>query len=385
MFSFEQYNPVKIVFGQDVLSQSLPDLVKMYQRVFVCSGMGSAESSGLLAKVRSLLGHSIVGEFKGIEANPDIDTLAKAALSCRAVNADFILAIGGGSVVDGVKLIASQAKLNLADPWRIVTSHGRLVKDPLPYGAILTLSATGSESNPWSVISRRASGEKLSFGHPSLYPVFSVIDSSLMMGLPRRQVINGVVDPFVHVMEQYLTYPVNAKLQERQSEAILSVLLEDGPRALADLTDVESRQNIIWAATSALNGFIGLGVPQDWSTHMIGHELTALYGLDHAQSLAVVLPGVMKIEREAKRPMINQYGRRVLGLKGEDVSLQAIEMTRDFFHSLGAKTKLCEYGIAKADLQDLSERLNKIYPLGLGEKKSIKGEKFRQILDAVYE
>lgn len=380
MFPFEYFNPVKVVFGEQQIEKSLSHLVLPNEKVFVCSGQGSAERSGVLAKVRAALGSRIVGEFAGIEPNPDIETLAEASKQARAADATFILAVGGGSVIDGVKLIAAQAKLNLSDPWQIVTSRGRKVTDALPYGAVLTLSATGSEMNSGSVVSRKESGEKKSFQSPLVFPRFSIIDPSVMLSLPLRQVVNGIVDPYVHVIEQYLTYPVQAKLQERQAEAILSVLLEESPKVIADLTNLEARKNLIWAATSALNGAIGVGVPQDWSTHLIGHELTARWGLDHAQSLAVVLPSLLRFAADSKGQMLQQYGERVFHLKGSDVRLEAIQKTEDFFVSVGAPTKLSSYGISSTEWESLASDLAKLYPHGIGEKSAIKGHNFLTIL-----
>jgi NADP-dependent alcohol dehydrogenase len=217
-----------------------------------------------------------------------------------------------------------------------------------------------------------------------VYPRFSIIDPKIMLSLPIRQVVNGVVDPFVHVIEQYLTYPVNAKLQERQSEAILSVILEESPKVIADLTDLQSRKNLIWAASCALNGSIGVGVPQDWSTHMIGHELTARWGLDHAQSLAVVLPSVLRFAIESKGKMLQQYGERVFNLKGKDVRLEAIQKTEDFFVSVGAPTKLSSYGISASEVEGLAIHLRQLYPSGIGERSEIKGTSFLEILKGAY-
>ena len=380
MFPFEYFNPVKIVFGEQQIEKSLSYLVPPNERVFVCSGQGSAERSGVLKKVREALGSRIVGEFAGIEPNPDIETLGESSKQARAAGATFILAVGGGSVIDGVKLIAAQAKLNLADPWEIVTSRGKKVTDALPYGAVLTLSATGSEMNSGSVVSRKAWGEKKSFQSPLVFPRFSIIDPSVMLSLPLRQVVNGIVDPYVHVLEQYLTYPVQAKLQERQAEAILSVLLEESPKVIADLTNLEARKNLIWAATSALNGAIGVGVPQDWSTHLIGHELTARWGLDHAQSLAVVLPSLLRFAADSKGHMLQQYGERVFHLKGSDVRLEAIQKTEDFFIAVGASTKLASYGVSSSDLPSLAADLARMYPHGIGEKSAINGNDFLTIL-----
>jgi len=384
MFSFEYYNPVNIVFGEQQIEKSLSHLVLPEERVFVCSGQGSAERSGVLKKVREALGNRLVGEFAGIEPNPDIETLAQASQQARAANATFILAVGGGSVIDGVKLIAAQAKLNLSDPWQIVSSMGKKVTDALPFGAVLTLSATGSEMNSGSVVSRKATGEKKSFQSRWVFPKFSIIDPSVMLSLPMRQVVNGIVDPYVHVVEQYLTYPVQAKLQERQAEAILSVLLEESPKVIADLTDLVARKNLIWAATCALNGAIGVGVPGDWSTHLIGHELTARWGLDHAQSLAVVLPSLLRFALEYKGDMLQQYGERVFHLKGRDVRREAIQKTEDFFISVGAPTKLSSYGVTLSEVESLASDLAAMYPSGIGEKSAIKGNDFLTILQGCY-
>ena len=384
MNNFDYCNPVRIVFGEHQIEQSLSHLIAPSERIFICSGQGSAEKNGVLPLVRKILGDRVVGEFSGIEPNPDIETLSQASKQIRSKNGSFILAVGGGSVIDGVKLIAAQAKLNLPDPWKIVSSMGKSISDALPFGAILTLSATGSEMNSFSVVSRRSTGEKKSFMSDLVYPRFSIIDPNIMLSLPIRQVVNGIVDPFVHVIEQYLTYPVNAKLQERQSEAILSVILEESPKVIADLTDLQSRKNLIWAATCALNGSIGVGVPQDWSTHMIGHELTARWGLDHAQSLAVVLPSVLRFAIESKGKMLQQYGERVFNLKGKDVRLEAIQKTEDFFVSVGAPTKLSSYGISAAEGEGLAIHLKQLYPSGIGERSEIKGASFLEILKGAY-
>jgi len=287
-------------------------------------------------------------------------------------------------VIDGVKLIAAQAKLNLSDPWQIVSSMGKKVTDALPFGAVLTLSATGSEMNSGSVVSRKATGEKKSFQSRWVFPKFSIIDPSVMLSLPMRQVVNGIVDPYVHVVEQYLTYPVQANLQERQAEAILSVLLEESPKVIADLTDLVARKNLIWPATCALNGAIGVGVPGDWSTHLIGHELTARWGLDHAQSLAVVLPSLLRFALEYKGDMLQQYGERVFHLKGRDVRREAIQKTEDFFISVGAPTKLSSYGVTLSEVESLASDLATMYPSGIGEKSAIKGNDFLTILQGCY-
>jgi len=285
-------------------------------------------------------------EFGGIEPNPVYETLMRAVEVVKREGIDFLLAVGGGSTLDGTKFIAAAAKFE-GEPWDIL-AQGAPVEDAVPLGAVLTLPATGSEMNAFAVISRREAQEKLAFSTPKVYPKFSIVDPQTTFSLPPRQVANGIVDAFAHVLEQYLTFPASAPLQDRYAESILLTLIEEGPKTLANPTDYDARANLCWCATMALNGLIALGVPQDWSTHMIGHELTAFHGLDHAQSLAVVFPGTMEARRGGKRAKLLQYGERVWGLRegAEDARIdEAIARTRGFFESLGVKTRLRDYGV----------------------------------------
>ncbi|MCB9495634.1 MAG: iron-containing alcohol dehydrogenase [Fibrobacteria bacterium] len=344
MLQFQFHNPTRLVFGEGMV-RKIGKLVPADARVLLLAGGGSIRKNGAYDQVVAALGDRIVDEFWGIEPNPRFETLSKAVALCREKKIDFLLPVGGGSVFDGTKFVAAAVPFE-GDIWDIVRI-GAPVKKALPIGGVLTLPATGSEANGNAVISKEATQEKLYFGSPLVYPTFSVLDPTFTTTLDARQSANGVVDAFVHVCEQYVSDPVDAPLHDRFSEGVLLTLVEQGPKVMADPQGIEARGHVMWAATMALNGLVGSGVPNDWATHGIGHELTAFYGLDHAQTLAVVQPGVWKARFEAKTPRLAHMGRRVWGLSGEDreVALQAIERTEAFYRSLGMRTRLSEYGV----------------------------------------
>ncbi len=346
MENFTYHNPVKIVFGKGMIAE-LPKLVPAAARVLLTYGGGSIKRNGVYDQVAAALKGRTLTEFGGIEANPSYETLMRAVEQARRDGCDFLLAVGGGSVIDGTKFIAAALPWTAGDPWRILSEQAP-VPAAVPLGVVLTLPATGSEMNSTAVVSRLATHEKLFFSNEQVYPKFSILDPETTYSLPPRQVANGIVDTFVHVTEQYLTFPVGAPLQERQAEAILSTLVEAAPKVVATPRDYEVRANLMWCATHGLNGIIGLGVPQDWATHMIGHELTAFYGLDHGQTLAVILPGVLRAEAVSKQAMLVQYGRRVWGLTGSDpaaLAEAAIAKTEAFFEAVGVPTHLSAYGV----------------------------------------
>lgn len=383
MQNFDYANPTRIVFGQGSIAQ-LDQLVPTDARVLVLYGGGSAERNGTLAEVEAALGGRTVQRFGGIEANPDFDTLMQAVAQIRREKLDFLLAVGGGSVIDGTKLVAAAVNYP-GDPWQILTTHGTQVTQALPIGCVLTLSATGSEMNFFAVVSRRAQGEKLAFSSPHVFPRFSILDPVKTYTLPPRQIANGAVDAFVHVMEQYLTYPAQALVQDRYAEGLLQTLIEVGPQALATPQDYDVRANLMWAATQALNGLIGAGVPQDWATHMIGHEITALYGLDHAQTLAIVLPALMNERREAKRDKLLQYAARVWSIQsgGNDERIDAaIARTRAFFESLGVKTRFADYGVGAEVVDKVAAQLEAHGMTALGERQDVDLATVRRILQA---
>lgn len=383
MHNFEYYNPTRIVFGEGSIPR-LADLVLADARVLVLYGGGSAERNGTLAEVEAALGERRFQRFGGIEPNPTYETLMKAVEQIRREKLDFLLAVGGGSVVDGTKFVAAAVDYP-GDPWHILETRGKQIATALPIGAVLTLPATGSEVNCAAVVTRKALQAKLGFGNPLLYPRFAVLDPVKTYTLPPRQIANGVVDAFVHVMEQYVTQPAKAAVQDRYAESLLLTLIETGPQALAHPTDYDVRANLMWAATQALHGAVGAGVPQDWATHMIGHEITALYGLDHAQTLAVVLPNLLDVRRDVKRAKLLQYADRVWGLRAgdEDARIdQAIAHTRAFFEALGVRTRLADYGIGAEAVERIVAQLEAHRMVKLGEDRAVDLALSRRVVEA---
>ena len=345
MQNFVYKNPTEILFGKGMIS-GLAERVPVQDPVLFVYGGGSIKRNGVYDQVKQVLKTHRLIEFPGIEANPTYETCLKAVEVVRQEKAKFILAVGGGSVLDAAKFIGVAALYEGSDPWEILRTHGAGLKASLPVGAVLTLPATGSEANGGSVISRKATSEKLHFVANVSFPVFSVLDPSYTFTLPRKQVRNGIVDAFAHVMEQYMTYPAAAPLQDRFAESLLQTLIEVAPRTLDQPNDYDARAALVWSATLALNTLIGCGVPQDWSTHMIGHELTAFYGPDHAETLAVVMPGVWTYKLARKRAKLEQYGRRVWNVGSAE---EAIAKTETFFQSIGMPTRLSSYGISAAE------------------------------------
>lgn len=383
MHNFEYYNPTRIVFGEGSIPR-LAELVPADARVLVLYGGGSAERNGTLAEVEAALGDRAFQRFGGIEPNPTYETLMQAVEQIRRDKLDFLLAVGGGSVVDGTKFVAAAVDYP-GDPWHILETRGKQIATALPIGAVLTLPATGSEVNCAAVVTRKALQAKLGFGNPLLYPRFAVLDPVKTYTLPPRQIANGVVDAFVHVMEQYVTRPAKAAVQDRYAESLLLTLIETGPQALAHPTDYDVRANLMWAATQALHGAVGAGVPQDWATHMIGHEITALYGLDHAQTLAVVLPNLLDVRRDVKRAKLLQYADRVWGLRAgdEDARIdQAIAHTRAFFEALGVRTRLADYGVGAEAVERIVAQLEAHRMVKLGEDRAVDLALSRRIVEA---
>ncbi len=342
MENFSFHNPTEIIFGRGTIP-GISSRVDRKSQVLLLYGGGSIKRNGVYSQVRKALSGRRVVEFPGVEANPRYETCLQAVKLLKKEKLSFILAVGGGSVLDAAKFIAAAALFKGKDPWDILRTSGANVRSALPIGAVLTLPATGSEANGNSVISRDATKEKLYFSSPWVYPRFSVLDPETTYSLPGKQVRNGIVDSFAHVMEQYMTFPADAPLQDRFAEGIVQTLVEIAPRTLSRKMDYQSRASLMWCSTLALNNLIGCGVPQDWATHMIGHELTAFYGLDHAETLAILMPGVWKFKLKAKKAKLGQFGKRVFGVKGADAAIKATEA---FFHSIGMPTKLSDYRIS---------------------------------------
>lgn len=382
MEKFEFYNPVRILFGDEHLS-TLKDHISEEARILFLYGGGSIKKNGVYDEViKSLKGRSMV-EFAGIEPNPTYEKCMEAVDVIKKESLGFILAVGGGSVIDAAKFIGAAAVYSDGDPWEIL-SRGKKPSGSLPIGTILTLPATGSEMNSGSVISRQSTGEKFAFSSPFSFPLFSILTPGAASFLPAKQVANGVVDAFIHVIEQYLTYPVNAPLQDRMAESILLTLIQEGPKVYADPADYQSMSNLMWSATMALNGLISCGVPTDWSVHMIGHELTALHGIDHARTLAIVLPGLWKVLKEEKKDKLLQFGERVWGIsEGTDDEKAdfAITRTEEFFHSLNVPTRLPDYGVGQETIDNIVKRFEKRRWLMIGDRKLITPGICRKVLE----
>lgn len=387
MINFEVVNPTRIVFGKDQLGR-LPELLKAenVKRVLLAYGGGTINKIGLLDRIKAQLDGFELIEFGGIEANPEFTTLMKGEQIARESDVDFILAVGGGSVIDGVKFMSGATKYS-GDPWDVLTrKEGCVFTAAVPFGTILTLPATGSEANSGAVISRSELKEKRTMGGPLFFPVFSFCDPTLIATLPKRQLANGLIDAYMHTLEQYLTYPTDNLLQEREAEGVLSTLLEVSD-VINKPEDYKLASNLMHCATHALNGNLRCGVPTDWTTHMIGHELTAFYGIDHARTLAIIAPRLYENRFEEKKEKLAQYGKRVLNLKGstEEVAREAIVKTEQFFNSLGVETKLSKH---TDEYKSAADKVKAVFIdrewLAMGERQSITPNDVHAIVESAY-
>lgn len=385
MQNFEFQNPTKIIFGKGEIIK-LKSEIPNGARILMLYGGGSIKSNGVYQQVKEALTDYHLEEYGGIPANPEYDVLLGALDIIKKNNITYLLAVGGGSVIDGTKFLASAALFEGNDPWEILDKGIRTEK-ALPFATVLTLPATGSEMNSGSVITRSSKKEKRTMGGPGLFPQFSILDPGVIDSIPNKQISNGIADAFTHVLEQYMTYPAEALLQDRFAESILQTLIEVGPKVLADRSNYEASSNFMWCCTMALNGLIQKGVPTDWAIHAMGHELTALYGIDHARTLAIVLPSHYTYNFERKKEKLAQYGRRVWGLEGDDdnVAKNAIGKTVDFFHELGIDTKLSEYTSEyNGTAETISERFTERKWLGLGEHKDLNPTQVKEIMAMTY-
>lgn len=400
MNNFQYFNPVRIVFGEGQIKE-LSNLVPNNARVLITYGGGSAQRTGTLDEVKDALNAEgskrEVFEFGGIEPNPEFTTLMKAADMVNENNVDFILAVGGGSVIDGSKFVAlvshlteedspSSNKVSREKAWDALTSFTKGIDSAIDLGAVLTIPATGSEMNSGGVINYSERQAKLPFGNPLTYPKFSILDPTKTLTLPERQVMNGVADAFVHVIEQYLTYPVNAKVQDAFAESLLKILITEGKAVKANPDDLEVRKNIMWTATMALNGLIGAGVPQDWTTHMIGHELTSLHSIDHARTLTILLPSLMRELKDSKKDKLLQYAQNVWNIstdtaQDEDAIIEeAIVRTENFFKDLGLPISLADANLDESAIDPIIKQLEAHGMTKLGEHKANDLEVSRRIL-----
>lgn len=386
MNNFEFKNPTKIIFGKQTI-EKLKEEIPADAKVLLLYGSGSIKKNGIYDQVKSALANIDVTEFGGIPANPEYAVLMEALKVIKAENITYLLAVGGGSVIDGTKFLSAAAVYEGDTPWDILTKNIR-TETGMPFGTVLTLPATGSEMNSGSVITRAETKEKLAMGGPGLFPQFSILDPEVVKSIPHRQLANGLADAFTHVLEQYMTYPVDAKIQDRFAEGILQTLIEIAPTVLKEEYDYKAASNFMWSCTMALNGLIQKGVPTDWAIHAMGHELTALYGIDHARTLAVLTESHYNHNFEAKKEKLAQYGERVWSITEgsiDDKARIAIEKTTAFFESLGIDTKLSKY---TEDYEGTAEEIAKRFTdrgwSGLGEHKSLTPEKVAKIVKMAY-
>ena len=388
MLNFELYNPTNLVFGKNQI-EKLASLMPKNAKILLAYGGGSIFKNGVYDQVIAQLKGFQVIEFGGIEPNPHFETLMKAVAIVREQKLNFILAVGGGSVIDGVKFISAAANFS-EDPIDILKKR-LLFKDSnavIPFGTILTLPATGSEMNSGAVVTIAATQEKLVLGGSALFPQFSICDPTVIASLPKRQLQNGVIDAYTHVLEQYLTFPHDALLQDRIAEGVLQTLVEIGPAVVENPTDYKLASNFMWCCTMALNGLLNKGVPVDWATHMIGHELTALYNIDHARTLAIIGPNLYRALFETKKEKLAQYGERIWNVPGKTIdekAMQAIEKTVDFLHIMGMKTKLSEYNLDYQNTADfIVKRFDERGWHSLGEKQNVTLDKVKEIVEMSY-
>lgn len=379
MNNFEFYNPVKIIFGKGTISK-LSEELSRNAKILMIYGRGSIHRNGIYDQVIKALNGFTYDEFSGIEPNPHYETCMKAVEKVRDENFDFLLAVGGGSVIDATKFIAAAAPYK-GEPWDFYTKHVPVEK-ALPLGVVLTLPATGSEMNERSIISRVGTNQKLGLHAQKLYPRFSILDPETSFSLPRRQIANGVVDAFIHVVEQYLTYPVNAPVQDYYAEGLMRTLIDEGRKVLQYPDNYDIRANLMWAATNALNGLIGCGVPQDWSSHRMGYGLTVKYGMDHAQTLAIILPGVMEYKKTEKEEKIVRLGKVLFDIKEGTISeriTQTIAAVETFFRQMGLKTRLSEMNLGEEAIEAVAQPIEQMN-WKLGEHQNITAKEAREIL-----
>jgi NADP-dependent alcohol dehydrogenase len=386
MNNFEFKNPTKIIFGKETIAK-LSEEIPTDAHVLLLYGGGSIKKNGVYDQVQTALASVQVTEFGGIPANPEYSVLMDALQVIKDENITYLLAVGGGSVIDGTKFLSAAALYDGEMPWDILAKNIRTEKG-MPFGTVLTLPATGSEMNSGAVITRQETKEKLAMGGPGLFPQFSILDPEVVKSIPQRQLANGLADAFTHVLEQYMTYSVDAKLQDRFAESILQTLVEIAPAVLKDEYDYKAACNFMWSCTMALNGLIQKGVPTDWAVHAMGHELTALYGIDHARTLAIITESHYKYNFEAKKEKLAQYGERVWNITQgsvDDKAYEAIEKTTAFFKSLGIATTLSAY---TDDYEGTAEEIAKRFTdrgwLALGEHQSLSPEKVEEIVKMAY-
>lgn len=386
MLNFEFKNPTKIIFGKDTISKLSSEIPKD-SKVLILFGGGSIKKNGIYEQVKQALSDFEVVEFGGIPANPEYEVLLKALEIIKTQNITYLLAVGGGSVIDGTKFLSSAALYDGDTPWEILSKYIR-TEVGMSFGTVLTMPATGSEMNSGAVITRAETKEKMGMGGPGLFPQFSILDPQVIQSIPKRQLANGITDAFTHVLEQYMTYPTKAYLQDRFAESIMQTLVQIAPSVIADPSNHEIASNYMWSCTMALNGLIQKGVPTDWAVHAIGHELTALYGIDHARTLAIIAPSHYRINFESKKQKLAQFAERIFGITDgsiDEKAMKGIEKMEAFFHSLDIPTHLSEY---IEDYQGTAEKIEERFTerkwLALGENKTVTPQMVKEIVEMSY-
>ena len=386
MNNFKYRNPTKILFGKGQI-ENLSTEIPADSKVLMLYGGGSIMKNGVYDQVKKALSGYEVVEFGGIPANPEYSVLLEALKVIKEENITYLLAVGGGSVIDGTKFLSAAALYEGETPWDLLTNKKPVI-DAMPFATVLTLPATGSEMNSGSVITRAETQEKLAFGGPGMFPQFSVLDPEVIKSIPERQIANGITDAFTHVMEQYMTYPIGAKLQDRFAESIMQTLVETAPAIMKDPSDYEAASNFMWSCTMALNGLIQQGVPGDWAIHSMGHELTALYGIDHARTLAILAGNHYRYNFESKKEKLAQYAERVWNITEgtlEEKAHAGIDKTEEFFKSLGIELKLSAYTENYSETgSTVAERFTERGWEGLGEHKSLKPSDAQKIIEMSY-
>ncbi len=376
MKDFVFHNPTKLIFGRNAMAQIRPNIEPFGRKVLLTYGRGSIKRNKIYDKVMRQIKGLKVKEFGGIEPNPRVETLRQALDQYRSFNPDIILAVGGGSVIDGSKLLASSFHYG-GDPWDFLIKDVE-PKKYVPFGVVLTLSATGSEMNCGAVITRWETNEKKVFVKDGIYPKFSILDPQNTFSVPKDQTAYGIVDAFSHVLEQYLHTTTDVPLQDRFSEAILLTLIENAPLVLKNPRNYNARANIMLSATMALNNLISIGTDEDWACHGIEHEFSAFYDIPHGAGLAIITPRWMNVIKNQKKKKFTQYGERIWGLKGTDKSIVngASDKTYDFFKSLRVKMSLKEWKISTEHFEIMTKRLVK---RKIGEK-ALNKKQIEQIL-----
>ena len=386
MNNFELYNPTKIIFGKGEI-QKIKNEIPKDAKILVLFGGGSIKKNGIYEQVQDALVDHNWQEFGGIPPNPEYKVLLKALEVIKKENITYLLAVGGGSVIDGTKFLSSAALYEGNEPWDILKNRIRTEKG-MPFGAVLTLPATGSEMNSGAVVTNQETQEKFGMGGPGLFPQFSILDPTVVASIPERQIANGLADSFTHVLEQYMTYPVDAKLQDRFAESILSAIIETAPSIMEDTSDYKSAANFMWNCTMALNGLIQKGVPTDWAIHAIGHELTAFYGIDHARTLAILTKSHYTHNLKSKQAKLAQCAERVFGITEGDEKEKAeacIEAIEEFYLSLGIGTSLSSYTDKyEGTAQKIAERFSERGWNGIGEHGKLTPNDVEQIVEMSY-